>query len=832
MAAKGRSDRRVEPSFGGSRDEGEDLRLDANERIVGNGRQPSKSQAQKRPNRRDRETDDVPADEPRRAPARGRSRKQSRSGGGGFFGSIRGLLYWCIVLGIWGAIGVGGLVLYYGARMPAASTWAIPGRPPNIKITAIDGSVIANRGSTGGEALALEEMSPYLPQAVMAIEDRRFYSHFGVDPLGLARALVNNLTGQPIQGGSTITQQLAKNLFLSPERTFERKIQEVLLSFWLEHKFTKDQILAMYLNRVFFGSNAYGVEAASRRYFNKSARDVNLGEAATLAGLLKAPSRLSPARDPQAAEARAQVVLGAMREEGYATDSDLKTAMSQPPAKAKSNWNGAQQYAADMVVDEMKGLIGEPKADIIIETTIDSRLETAADKALNDILKKEGGKLAASQAALVSVDATGAIRAVVGGRDYASSQFNRASKAKRQPGSAFKPFVYASALEAGDRPDTVLNDAPVRYGTWAPENYDQKFRGPVTMASAFAQSLNTIAAQLVMQVGPEKVVSLAHRLGVDSDIQANASIALGTSEVSLVELTSAYAAFMNGGYKASPHIVKRITDTDGKVLYEADYANPPRVLSEAVAATMNSMMNRVINEGTGRAARLDGWQAAGKSGTTQSFRDALFVGYTSIMTTGIWFGNDDGSYMKKVTGGGLPAKAWKEYMTAAMKGYSPTPLFGTNRGLELPPPAAPTQDEPSTSIGDIISGIIPGVGTRRTEELAPDYPPAPRSPAADPTYPEPARAQPRRTYPAEPQYEQPHYDEPPVGRARNRYGDPVPPGDVPVRDYRDYRGPYDSTGPMPPGEVGEGPLPPGDLGHGPSEPPRRRTTLLDILTGQ
>jgi len=864
MAGRGRSDRRVEPSFESSKPR-DDFRLDADERIVGNGR-PGKRPARIEYDDPDDDDEDrserpqrskasqgasqgashgTPRERPRsprgKPPRRGRD-----SGGGGFFAPLRRLIYWCVVLGIWSAIGVGGLVLYYGAKMPAASSWAIPDRPPNMKITAIDGSVVANRGTTGGEALALEEMSPYLPQAVIAIEDRRFYSHFGVDPFGLARAFVNNLTGQPIQGGSTITQQLAKNLFLSPDRTFERKIQEVLLSFWLEHQFTKDQILAMYLNRVFFGSNAYGVEAASRRYFNKSARDVNLGEAATLAGLLKAPSRLSPARDPAAAEARAQIVLGTMREEGYITDSDLKTAMSQPPAKAKSYWSGAQHYAADMVVDEVKTLIGEPKTDVTVETTIDLKLEDAAEKALNDVLKKEGGKLNASQAALVSVDATGAIRAVVGGRDYATSQFNRAFKAKRQPGSAFKPFVYAAALEAGARPDTVMNDAPVKFGNWSPENFDEKYRGPVTIASAFAQSLNTIAAQLVMQVGPEKVVSLAHRLGVDSEIQPNASIALGTSEVSLVELTSAYASFMNGGYKATPHIVKRITDPDGKVLYEADYANPPRVLSEPVAATMNSMMNRVINEGTGRAAKLDGWQAAGKSGTTNSFRDALFVGYTSIMTTGVWFGNDDGAFMKKVTGGGLPAKAWKEYMTAAMKGYTPTPLFGTGRGLDLPPPAVPQEQSPQTTIGDIISGIFPGSSRQTQDELPPDYPPAPRPPSQDSASIDRAPLPPQPVYgnqgqgqiQRQPQNQmQPARNAPPPADYRRPPAGMIPPADVggAPRDYRQYKGPYDSPVPMPPADVG-GPMPPGDVGMprdvSGSRHDRRQTTLFDILTGQ
>jgi penicillin-binding protein 1A len=857
MAARGRSDRRVEPSFDSSQDD-EEFRLDADDRIIGNRKGSKRARSEDVEDSRAPEKKRTRKPSAKAAPRRGR---QAPSGGGGLFAPLRSLFYWCIVLGIWGAIGIGGLVLYYGAQMPAASTWAIPDRPPNMKITAIDGSVIANRGTTGGEALALEQMSPYLPQAVISIEDRRFYSHFGIDPFGLARAFVNNMTGQPIQGGSTITQQLAKNLFLSPERTFERKIQEVLLSFWLEHRFSKDQILAMYLNRVYFGANAYGVEAASRRYFNKSAQDVSLGEAATLAGLLKAPSRLSPARDPKAAEERAQVVLGTMRQEGYITDSDYKTAMAQPPAKAKSYWSGPQHYAADMVVDEVKGLIGDPKVDVVVETTIDTRLEEAADKALNDILEAEGGKLNASQAALVSVDATGAVRAVVGGRDYAESQFNRAFKAKRQPGSAFKPFVYAAALEAGYRPDTMVNDAPFRIGNWSPENYDQKFRGPVTLASAMAQSLNTVAAQLIAQVGPDAVVSMAHRLGIESDLQSNASIALGTSEVSLVELTSAYASFMNGGFKATPYTVKRITDMEGKVLYEADYSNPPRVLSEPVAATMNSMMNGVMNEGTGKAARLSGWQAAGKSGTTQSFRDALFVGYTSIMTTGIWFGNDDGSFMKKVTGGGLPAKAWQEYMTTAMHGYSPTPLFGFNSDLQLPQPGS-DQQSPSTTIGDIISGILPG-GSQQPDEggMVDEFPPAPMSPQQPmpPRVPEtiPGRAEtfPEQQAPRrggnEP-YPQPSRDIPcpygdnaVCGNGNGGMVENAPPqrdyrngGDYRAqqgggyRDYREYRGPYDAGGPVPPGDIGGGPMPPSEVGQVYQPQQTRRTTLFDVIMGQ
>jgi penicillin-binding protein 1A len=695
--AGNRKSQRIEPSFHESEGrEDDDFHVGADDRVTGGGG--------------GRKGRGKPAKASRGRRGAGRRREPSL----GFFGLVRRLFYWCIVLGIWGAIGVGGLVLYYGARMPSATSWAIPARPPNVKILAVDGAIIANRGLTGGEALSLEDMSPYIPQAVIAIEDRRFYSHFGIDPLGLARAVITNIaSGRTVQGGSTLTQQLAKNMFLSPERTLERKVQEVLLSLWLEHKYTKDQILAMYLNRVFFGSNSYGVEAASRRYFNKSARDVNLGEAAVLAGLLKAPSRLSPARDPEAAEARAQVVLGAMREEGYVTDAEIKTAMSQTPARAKRYWSGAEHYAADMVMSQLPGMIGDVTEDLVIDTTIDLDLEKKADEAIKATLDKDGAKLNASQAALVSIDGTGAIRALVGGRDYADSQFDRASKAKRQPGSAFKPFVYATALEQGRSPLSVRNDAPVKIGKWTPENYDQKYRGEVTLANALAHSLNTIAAQLVMEVGPSEVVKLAKRLGIESELQANASIALGTSEVTLVELTSAYAPFMNGGYKATPHIIRRISTADGKVLYENTYDNPPRVLSPEIVSMMNGMMERVITEGTGKNARIPGWQAAGKTGTTQSFRDALFVGYTSNLTTGVWFGNDDGKSMRQVTGGGLPARAWSQFMIAAHKGLSPSPLFGT--GISQTPANEDTRPAPEgDQLFDIISRTL-GTEERPTD---------------------------------------------------------------------------------------------------------------------
>ena len=643
--------------------------------------------------------------------SRGRSRGRSESRRG-LLGIATRLVYWCFVLCIWGGIAVAGVVVYYGAKMPAATTWSIPDRAPNIKIVSVDGALIANRGASGGEAVGLHEMSPYIPEAVVAIEDRRFYSHFGVDPIGLSRAMVTNLLGRHFsQGGSTLTQQLAKNLFLTPDRTLERKVQEVLLALWLEHKYTKDQILTMYLNRVYFGSNAYGVEAAARRYFNKSAKDVNLGEAAMLAGLVKAPSRLSPARDPAAAEARAQLVLQAMHDQGFISESDIKTAMAQPPTRSKSYWSGAENYVADMVMDQLPKLIGgDVKEDLIVDTTLDMSLEEKAEKALSDVLEKEGKKLNASQASLVSVDATGAIRALVGGRDYAQSQFNRAVTAKRQPGSAFKPFVYTAALEMGLTPNSIRNDMPVKIGNWAPENYEQRYSGPVTLATAVAKSLNTVAAQIVAEVGPDQVIKVARRLGIESDLQANASIALGTSEVSLLELTSAYVTFMNGGYKVAPHVITRVTTASGKVLYQTNTGNSERVLNPDIVTNMNAMMAGVIANGTGKAARIPGWQAAGKSGTTQSFRDALFVGFTSHLTTGVWFGNDDGKSMRKVTGGGLPAKAWKEFMVAAHKGITPTPIFGGGQIIDNGLPMAqtgPNGDQPTT-IGNIISGVADG----------------------------------------------------------------------------------------------------------------------------
>lgn len=694
-----RNSRRIEPTFESpARGRGRGLSVTEDDRVVPAGKPKS---ARRKPSARKSRS------------ARDRRRKS------GMFGRLGRLFYWTFVLAIWGGIAAAGLVVYYGAKMPAATTWSIPDRSPNIKIVSVDGRLLANRGMTGGEAVGLHEMSPYIPQAVMAIEDRRFYSHFGIDPLGLARAMVTNvMQGRFTQGGSTVTQQLAKNLFLKPDRTIERKVQEVLLALWLEHEHTKDQILEMYLNRVYFGSGAYGVEAASRRYFGKGARDVSLSEAALLAGLLKAPSRLSPARDPKAAEERAQVVLAAMRDEKMIGDKELTMAMSAPATRAAAYWTGSENYVADRVMEELPGLIGDVRADIIVDTTVDLTLQDLAEKSIRRLVDENGKKLNVSQGALVSIDNSGAVRAMVGGYDYANSQFDRASEARRQPGSAFKPFVYMAALEQGRTPDSVRNDAPIKIGKWTPENYNGKYYGRVTLATALAKSLNSVAAQLAMEVGPDAVVEAAHRMGIESALQANTSIALGTSEVTPLELTAAYVPFANGGYRPDIHFITRITSTDGEVLYENTGSGNPRVVSSEVVGMMNSMMTGTVEAGTARKAAF-AWPAAGKTGTSQNSRDAWFIGYTANLTTGVWFGNDDGAPMKKVTGGALPAQAWHEFMVAAHEGVPVAALPGTwhSQGGDRRPA------DPQTPVASVLPGATrasdqpTGAGSQQVEEL-------------------------------------------------------------------------------------------------------------------
>ena len=440
------------------------------------------------------------------------------------------------------------LVVYYASQLPPIDQLAVPKRPPNIAILADDGSLIANRGDTGGPAIRLIDLPPYLPKAFVAIEDRRFYDHFGIDPVGISRALMRDVIGRSgIEGGSTLTQQLAKNLFLTQERTLSRKIQEAILALWLERRYSKDQILELYLNRVYFGSGAYGVEAAAQKYFGKSARFVTLPEAALLAGLMKSPTKLAPNRNLAGANERAAEVITAMAEQGHITEAMAKSALANPAQVVHDKSAGSINYVADYVMDALDDTVGAIDDDIVVTTTIDPKMQAEAERALTDELNAKGAKFGVEQGALVALDPAGAVKAMVGGRNYADSQFNRAVAAKRQPGSSFKPFVYLAALEKGLTPDTVREDAPISVKGWSPENYSREYFGPVTLTKALALSLNTVAVRLGLEVGPKAVVAVAHRLGITSDLDPVPSIALGSSEVTPLEMVSAYAAFANGG---------------------------------------------------------------------------------------------------------------------------------------------------------------------------------------------------------------------------------------------------------------------------------------------
>ena len=604
------------------------------------------------------------------------SRKRRRRSGKGGFGAGR-LVYWGAVLALWAVIAAIGALVWVGIHLPPIQSLEIPKRPPSVLILGANGATLATRGDMGGAAVPLRELPDYVPKAFIAVEDRRFYSHRGVDPWGILRAVVADVTrrGAP-QGGSTITQQLAKNLFLTQERTLSRKLQEVVLAFWLEHKFSKTQILELYLNRVYFGAGAYGVEGAAQRYFGKSARQLTLAEAALLAGLVQSPSRLAPSHNPDGAERRARVVLADMAEQKLIGDGAVRAALANPARAIKPPAAGSANYVADWVMDAVDDLVGHFDEDIVVETSIDPALQTAAERALADTLAQKGEKLGVDEGALVAMTPDGVVRALVGGRNYADSQFNRAIAARRQPGSAFKPFVYLTALEHGLTPDTLREDAPITVKGWKPENYEHEYFGPVTLTRALANSLNTVSVRLTLEFGPAAVTRTAYRLGITSALEPNASIALGTSEVSPLELVSAYAPFANGGFGVSPHVIERIRGADGKMLYARSGQLLGRIVDARYVAMMNTMLHETLVSGTARRADLPGWQAAGKTGTSQDYRDAWFIGYTSHLVAGIWLGNDDNAPTRKATGGGLPVEIWSRFMKTGHQGIAPSALPG------------------------------------------------------------------------------------------------------------------------------------------------------------
>jgi penicillin-binding protein 1A len=664
----------------------------------------------------------------RRPPPRSRARKTSRRRSRSIFGA---LIYWSVTLALWGSIAAGGLAVYYGSRLPPIDQLAVPKRPPNIAILDANGELLANRGDTGGAAVRLADLPPYVPKAFIAIEDRRFYSHWGVDPLGIGRAVVRNVTGHGgMQGGSTLTQQLAKNLFLTQERTISRKIQEAILALWLERKYSKDQILELYLNRVYFGSGAYGVEAAAQRYFGHDAKSITLSEAAVLAGLMKAPSKLAPDRNPDGAAERAAQVIAAMAQEGHIAEATAKTALGHP-ARARSDIGaGSINYAADYVMDMLDDTVGAIDQDLVVTTTIDARMQMAAEGALKQALDEKGAKLGVAQGALVALDPNGAIRALVGGRDYSESQFNRAVSAKRQPGSAFKPFVYLAGLEQGLTPESIREDGPLDVKGWRPENYSRQYLGPVTLTKALSLSLNTVAVRVGLEVGAKTVAKTAHRLGVQSDLQANASIALGTSEVTPLELVAAYTPFANGGIGVQPYVIVRVKNAAGKTLYQRKSVSPGRVIAPQYVAMMNDMMRETLLSGTARKAELPGWEAAGKTGTSQDFRDAWFVGYTGRLIAGVWLGNDDNSPTKRASGGNLPVEIWSRFMGVALKGQA---VAGLPSGAWRSD-TAPIVEEIAKPIDDLI-GLFTSEPKPAPRPQSARSAPAPRPPAAIPGAP-------------------------------------------------------------------------------------------------
>ncbi len=741
MRTMGRGERK-EPSFAGGQESGSDFRLSADDRAVpGLGRARAVRGQRRAPTfeptleaRRERETPAVAAgdtageegmararraaDQPSargRKPSRGKGSGGKGSGGGGGSGGRRSgggrkrrswfgrLAYWTTVLGLWCLIAVGGVVAYNVTKLPPIDKITVPQRPPNIAILADDGSLLANRGETGGQTVSLKDLPKYLPQAFIAIEDRRFYSHFGIDPIGLSRAFLHLvLSGQISQGGSTLTQQLAKNLFLTQERTLSRKIQEAILALWLERRYSKDQILELYLNRVYFGAGAYGVEAAAHRYFNKSARNVTLAEAAMLGGLVQAPSRLAPNRNPKGAAARAAQVVAAMEAQGFITDKMAKMTLAEPARTRRPAGAGSANYVADWVMDVLDDYVGKIDHDIVVRTTVSPAMQAAAERAVVDEIDQKGAKAKVSQGALVAMAPDGAVKALIGGRNYADSQFNRVVNAHRQPGSSFKPFVYLTALEHGMTPDTLLTDAPINIKGWRPENYTRnKYFGQISMIRAVAMSLNTPVVRLVQQFTPRAVIRTAQRLGINSALQPNVSIALGTSEVTPLEMATAFSAFANGGIGVVPHVIAEVKTADGKAIYRRAPINLGRVVQPEQVAMMNTMLRQTIAWGTGKRAQLPGWEPAGKTGTTQDYKDAWFVGYTPYLTAVVWLGNDDGAPTKRVTGGSLPAEVWSHFMQAAHRGVQPMPLpgIGWRPSGEAPPaetPMAANQAQPQT----------------------------------------------------------------------------------------------------------------------------------------
>ncbi len=586
-------------------------------------------------------------------------------------------LYGFFVVLVWGVILTVPLVIYYAYDLPDISNIEKANSKTTMMVMDRNGEVVSTYGDVFGEWLEYEEMPPEQIEAVIATEDRRFFDHSGIDVRGLGRAVINNImAGRMVEGGSTISQQLAKNLYLNSNRTFKRKIQELLLSFWLEMKLDKQEILAIYLNRVYFGAGAYGIDAASRTIFGHSARELTLTEAAMLAGMLKGPALYSPLRDVERAYERTSVVLDNMVEVGFIDQSTAEIAKKRSVTINSSAAGGDVRYFTDWIVEQVPDLIGTVNEPIIIYTTLVPEMQQMAASAVRQVLGRQQ-RFEDTQAALVSMDYDGAVRALVGGKDYTESQFNRAVQAQRQPGSAFKLFVYLAALETGYGPETIMRDSPIILDDWSPKNYGDTYVGDVMLEEAFAKSINTVAVKLSERINRGRVIEMAERLGITSPLTTEPSLALGTSEVNLLELTSAYSVIARGGIETKPYGIVEIQNSAGQILYRHMPGPEVRLIDPEVSYTMQSMLQNVVATGTARSALMD-FPVAGKTGTTQNYKDALFVGYGNDMINGVWVGKDDSTPMQGVTGGGTPAHIWKNFMYRVSLGRNDATLETPN----------------------------------------------------------------------------------------------------------------------------------------------------------
>lgn len=704
-------------------------------------------------------------------------------------------------------------LIWSAPNIPLPKDLYATNRPIAFTFLDADGNIAGHRGAIVGERLKLHDMPSYLPAAFIAMEDRSFYENDGIDLRGLLRAAwLNFRAGHVVAGGSTITQQTAKIVFLSSKRTFSRKYEELLDAAELEKSLSKKQILELYLNRIYLGSGAYGVDGAAHVYFGKSARDVTLPEAAMLATLTRAPSVFSPRRDLAAAQTRADFVLRAMVQTGAITKAEADEARAHPAIVSDRRVADARNFYMDTAAEEALRLVASDgqthDGDLIVHTSFAPGLQEAARRALSHTLGTRGRHARASEGAIVLMRTDGAVVALVGGRNYDTSVFNRATQARRQPGSAFKPFVYLAALENGISPWDVRDDGPVDIDGWAPTNYEGRSYGTVTLADALAHSINTVTAGLAQEVGIPTVVDAAHRCGIVSPLQADASLALGTSVVTPLELTGAYATFASGGYRVTPYFVTEIDDSAHHILYRRTGPPRTRVVAAHVDRDLTEMLYDVIVEGTGRAAALPGREAAGKTGTTQDYRDAWFVGFTPDYVAGVWVGNDNYSPMRNVTGGSLPAEIWKTVMSAAEEGLPPKAL-----DKSAPPPpedVAATDDAIPPGDADTEAG-----GDSGDPSAATDAANKPAGGPADSTQSERRSFwnwlfgdEPRQRQAPEARHERPDQ------QAYSPSAEPGPPPDSEAAQQRDRQlaPPPDESGP-PPGYGDDEPEPPPDAGY-------------------